>query len=256
LQSHLPHISPGQKVSILIVCSLIIVMGSSQSDAHADRYAANWPDELEPQYADRWERFRPPHAGEARYHRFPDRQGIMNSNLHDVELCRQEAEAGVAQAQSEYAYRLEFGRGVSVDLRQAADYYKRSADQGNPRGECGYGRCLEFGKGVEVDMHQAAEYYQKSADQGYVRGQYYYARCCFNGTGVDIDREIAAKYFEKSANGGLSDGMYMWANCLADGEGVARNMKLAQEWYAHAADNGHSTARVIRDVFRDDARLG
>jgi TPR repeat protein len=69
------------------------------------------------------------------------------------------------------------GKGVSVNLSEAARYYKLSADQGNSNGQNRYGLCLELGKGVSVDLSEAARYYKLSADQGNSDGQFNYSRC-------------------------------------------------------------------------------
>jgi TPR repeat protein len=46
-------------------------------------------------------------------------------------------------------------------------YYKLVADQNHMKALYLYGECLEYGKGVPVDLNEAAECYRRSAMQSY-----------------------------------------------------------------------------------------
>jgi hypothetical protein len=56
------------------------------------------------------------------------------------------ADQGNGVGQFRYGHCLEYGKGIPVDLIEAARCFKLSADQGNPNGQFNYGVCLEYGK--------------------------------------------------------------------------------------------------------------
>jgi TPR repeat protein len=66
---------------------------------------------------------------------------------------------------------------VSINLPEAAKYYKLAADQGNSEGQRSYGLCLENGIGVSKNLPEAAKYFKLSADQGNSLGQHAYRQC-------------------------------------------------------------------------------
>jgi hypothetical protein len=70
------------------------------------------------------------------------------------------ADQAHADRQYNYDHCLEYGKGVSIDLNEAAKYYKLSGDQGNAAGQFAYGVCLEYGKGVSIDLNEAVKYYR------------------------------------------------------------------------------------------------
>jgi TPR repeat protein len=65
------------------------------------------------------------------------------------------ADQGDTIAQLDSDSRIEFGKGVTVDLKSAAGCYKKSGDEGNSEAQLRYGFCLRFGKGLAVDLKLA-----------------------------------------------------------------------------------------------------
>jgi serine/threonine protein kinase len=100
----------------------------------------------------------------------------MSSRRHEAQAQKVLADSGSAEAQFNYAVCLENGRGVAVDLKEAAKYYKMAADQGHASGQVNYGVCLKNGKGVAVDLKEAAKYYKMAANQGDADGKVAYDR--------------------------------------------------------------------------------
>jgi TPR repeat protein len=66
------------------------------------------------------------------------------------------ADQGNAYGQNNYGHCLERGRGIPIDLTEAARYYKLSADQGDACGQHNYGHCLEQGRDISIDLIEAA----------------------------------------------------------------------------------------------------
>ena len=59
------------------------------------------------------------------------------------------------------------GKAVALDLRQAAEWYRKAADKGDLAGELHLAALYrDGGKGFARDMEQAAAWYRKAAEQG------------------------------------------------------------------------------------------
>jgi TPR repeat protein len=127
-------------------------------------------------------------------------------SLAEIEALTRRADGNDATAQCEYAELLESGRGVSVNLNEAANFYKFSADQGNADGQNNYGVCLESGTGVCVNLKEASNYHKLSADQGNSDGQKNYGFCLEHGKGVCVNLKEASNYHKLSADQGHADG--------------------------------------------------
>jgi hypothetical protein len=66
------------------------------------------------------------------------------------------------------------GKGVSIDKKGAAHYYKLAVDQGYADAQYNYGNCLKKGEGVSTDFKGAAHYFILAADQGIAAAQLNY----------------------------------------------------------------------------------
>jgi len=93
------------------------------------------------------------------------------------------AVAGDADAQFNMGQAYKLGRGVTADLAQAEEWYRKAALQGHPQAEENYGLTL-FENNKRA---QAAEWLQKSASRGEARAQYVLGTMYFNGDGVTKD---------------------------------------------------------------------
>jgi len=86
-----------------------------------------------------------------------------DSSVNTLKLA---ADQGDTHAQQSMGVRYEEGKGVSVDLSEAARYYKLAANQGEADAEQSLGNCYYHGKGVGKDYTEAAQYYQLAANKG------------------------------------------------------------------------------------------
>ena len=55
---------------------------------------------------------------------------------------------------------------MKKDLKQAAEWYQKSAEQGYVEAQVSLGACYEDGEGVEKDIDKAVEWYTLAANQG------------------------------------------------------------------------------------------
>jgi hypothetical protein len=102
-------------------------------------------------------------------------------------------------AQLRYAHCLSVGHAVSVDLVEAARYYRLAADHNDAEAQFQYADCLSTGLGVSVDFFGAVKYYKLAADQGDLDTQFRYADCLSVGCGVSADSVEAVNYYRLAA---------------------------------------------------------
>jgi TPR repeat protein len=104
---------------------------------------------------------------------------VRSSGATAVQNDEQGSELENAVGQWPYGVSLRDGRGIPMDPKEAAHYFKLSADQGNPDGQWLYGECLRDGRGIPMDLQGAAHYFKLSADQGNADGQWLYGESSF-----------------------------------------------------------------------------
>ncbi|MGA3008829.1 MAG: tetratricopeptide repeat protein [Terracidiphilus sp.] len=82
------------------------------------------------------------------------------------------AKSGDAISQVQVGECYASGKGVTRDLKQAAEWYRKAADKGDIGGEVHLAVLYrDGGKDFPRDMVQAAEWYRKAAEQGDVPAQ-------------------------------------------------------------------------------------
>ena len=101
----------------------------------------------------------------------PDPPEIDVTELH-IAALRELAEAGDAEAQTEFGERYEHGRGAAQDDRAAVSWFRRAAEQGHPSGQAALGFMYATGRGVAQDHAEAVHWFRRAADQGNARSQY------------------------------------------------------------------------------------
>ncbi len=176
----------------------------------------------------------------------------------------------VTQAKLGEAYY--YGRGVKVDYKEAARYFRLSAEQNCTDGLKGLGICRFHGRGVEQDYEIAGQllfaaskwidkevyfylgecnrikgekylalhYYRKAAEESEPRAQCVLGDYHFNGMDVWVkqDRARAAEFYRQSAENGYPLGMYKFGCCYYYAHGVGKNLREAEKWLSRAQKNG------------------
>ena len=106
------------------------------------------------------------------------------------------ADDGNVEAQFYMAYMYETGKGVPVDLEQAAHWYLSAAEQGEPKAQFNLAAAFESARGVETDLVQTHRWYLASAESGFLRAQYKVAEIYLSGAGLyEPDLIQAYKWF-------------------------------------------------------------
>jgi TPR repeat protein len=86
-------------------------------------------------------------------------------------LYRALAEAGDATAQARLAWAYEAGRGVALDLQEAARRFELAAEAGNPEAQYALAVMLRTGRGHAVDKERSAHWLDRAAAQGHPAAQ-------------------------------------------------------------------------------------
>jgi hypothetical protein len=116
-------------------------------------------------------------------------------------------------------------------------WYLKLAEQGklrNAREQYELGKMYYEGKGVELDLTEAAKWYRESASQGNALAQLWLGSMYYAGKGVALDLTEAARWYRESASQGNADAQLWLGSMYADGKGVALDPVEAAKWYERA----------------------
>lgn len=165
------------------------------------------------------------------------------------------------------------GLGVSRDLREAMNWFRRAADQGDGEAQANLGQLYETGEGVVRDPLEAMKWYgkaaaggdpgaqhdfdrlraeseprrirwhRKDAQLGHATAQYNLADAYYHGEEVPKDKREAAKWYLKAAEQGNVPAQYMLGLMLLQGDGVENAPAEGVAWLRKAASAGHREAQ-------------
>jgi localization factor PodJL len=165
------------------------------------------------------------------------------------------ATQGQPSAQYEVGRRLAEGKGLKQNLKQAVQWFQRSASGGFAMAQFRLGTLYERGVGVKSNLQRAKVWYSRAAEQGNVKAMHNLAVLIANGRGGSKpDYATARRWFTAAAERGLHDSQYNLAVLYENGMGVAKDEKEALKWFLLAATSGDAEATSRRDALK--ARLG
>lgn len=160
-----------------------------------------------------------------------------------VELFRQAAEQGNADAQNMLGRIYRSGWGVPQDYNEAVKWYRLAAEQGHAAAQFNLGWCYFEGKGVPQDYKEAVKWYILSAKQGDAWAQSDLGLCYIAGLGVPQNYSEAVKWYRLAAAQGNAEAQYVLGICYYEGNGVEKNPQEAKKWFSKAAEQGHGGAK-------------
>ncbi len=160
---------------------------------------------------------------------------------------RKAALAGDPAAAYQVGLRFAEGRGVTVNLSEAARWYERAASKGLVPAQFRYASMLEKGRGVRKDLARARRLYLAAAGQGNAKAMHNLAVLYAEGIDGRPDYGTAAKWFSKAAEHDVADSQYNLGILYARGIGITRNMAESYKWFALAAGHGDQEAARKRD---------
>jgi localization factor PodJL len=160
---------------------------------------------------------------------------------------RTAAASGDGTAAYEIGVRYAEGRGVTVDLAEAARWYERAAAKGIALAQFRYASMLEKGVGLKKDLGQARRFYLAAAGKGNAKAMHNLAVLYAEGIEGKPDYTTAVQWFRKAALHGVGDSQYNLGVLCARGLGASKNLTEAYKWFALAAAQGDKEAARKRD---------
>ena len=182
--------------------------------------------------------------------------GQQSANLLPTAIggpkLRSAAIAGDAAAAYEVAVRFAEGRGVPVNMDEAAHWYERAASKGLTPAQFRYASLLEKGLGVKKDLGAARRLYLAAATKGNSKAMHNLAVLYAEGIDGKPDYAIAVQWFRKAAQRGIADSQYNLGVLCARGLGTDKSYAEAYKWFALAAAQGDEEAAKKRDEIAAD----
>ncbi len=160
---------------------------------------------------------------------------------------RSAAAAGDAAAAYTVAMRFAEGRGVPVNMEEAAHWYERAAGKGLVPAQFRYASLLEKGLGVKKDLAQARRLYLAAANKGNSKAMHNLAVLYAEGIDGKPDYATAVQWFRKAAQHGIADSQYNLGVLCARGVGTDQNYAEAYKWFALATIQGDKESAKKRD---------
>jgi TPR repeat protein len=164
--------------------------------------------------------------------------------------------SGDPAAQCVLGEAFEFGRGVSPNSAEAAQWYRLAADQGNPVGQFRLGNCYQNGLGVATNLDRAIELYTRAAEQGLMEAQHRMGYLHDVGLGTASDMAAAAGWYRQAAEQGCADAMVYVGISYSQGAGAPCDLAQAYMWLDIARDlagrDGDSKLKVKTDTLLHD----
>ncbi len=158
------------------------------------------------------------------------------------------AKDGDPLALFEIGARYTDGRGVAVDLKEAARWYELAAARDFAPAEYRLANLYEKGQGVERDLEHARKLYEVAANKGNASAMHNLAVLLATGIGnAAPDFDGAAKWFQKASELGVRDSQFNLAILYARGNGVKQDLEESYKWFAIAARDGDRDAAGKRD---------
>ncbi|HKS21063.1 MAG TPA: hypothetical protein VJS63_17805 [Bradyrhizobium sp.] len=154
---------------------------------------------------------------------------------------------GDAAAAYEIGTRFAEGKGVPVNLDEAAKWYDRAAQAGVVPAVFRLGTFYEKGLSVKKDVDIARRYYLQAAERGNAKAMHNLAVLDADGGGKGANYKSAAQWFRKAADRGVADSQFNLGILYARGIGVEQNLAESFKWFSLAAAQGDADSVHKRD---------
>ncbi len=162
-------------------------------------------------------------------------------------VLRNAALKGDASAAYEIGVRFAEGKGVPVNLDEAAKWYDRAANAGVIPATFRLGTFYEKGLSVKKDIDIARRYYTQAAERGNAKAMHNLAVLDADGGGKGANYKGASQWFRKAADRGVADSQYNLGILYARGIGVEQNLAESFKWFSLAAAQGDADSARKRD---------
>lgn len=138
---------------------------------------------------------------------------------------------------------LQTGIGTEKDIKQAKEYFEKSASVGNTFA------CYSLAKLIlaeenpsEEEVQKAIQYLQNASDNGNQFAQYALAKFYLNAKYLEKDIEKAVKLFTLSAEQENEYAAYQLGKLYLKGEDISKDIPTAIKWLSLSAEKGNQFA--------------
>ena len=166
-----------------------------------------------------------------------------------LDLYRQAAEKGDAEAQYIYGGMLLQGQGTDPDQRAGFKWLMQAAEGGKttPESLAIIGRMYLRGLTVPQSFLEAKKWLVQGAEQGSLGAQVDLAYMLYHGLGGKRDYAKALQLYEKAAFQGDTLAQANTGLLYASGTGTGIDRAKGYAWYSLAASRGNTTATINRN---------
>jgi len=170
-----------------------------------------------------------------------------------AQFVREQALAGLAEAQLGWGHMLLDGYGVARDPEAAFRWFNHAARQGSADAWNMLGRCYERGWGVRPSAELAAHWYGLAAARSHCWAQFNLAALMLATDGAQADLNRVMSLLVASARAGNPKAMNMLGHARELGWTRARKPRAARFWFRLAAQGGcfrgqfHHARFLLRD---------
>ena len=155
-----------------------------------------------------------------------------------IDLLRQAADKGSAEALYRLAIRHAAGKGVPEDPEQARRLMKKAADLGHAEAMREMAEYLMKGYGGPKDAEAGFALMRKAAEAGDGRALFRMALFALGNHYKQADASQGIAWLKQAAEKGYKRAYYFLAAAYLSGEGVEKNLSKAYEWAWKGAEAG------------------
>lgn len=138
------------------------------------------------------------------------------------------------------------------DFKTAVQIFRNLADQGNAEAQYNLAILYRQGEGVKKNNSVALEWFEKSAQQGLASAQYYLGHLYDTGDSVSKDPVKAVTWYKQAAEKGNPLAQSNLGVAYASGEGVQQDIIKAYVWFSLAASQGLTAALENRNILKKE----
>lgn len=164
--------------------------------------------------------------------------GVAKDKAEAVRLFRQAAEKGVPSAMNLVGRMYAGGDGVAKDEVEAARWFRKGAEAGNREAMVNLGIQYASGSGVPKDQAEAFRLYRQAVEKGEPTAMNNLGWMYENGLGTAKDDEQAFRLYRLAAEKGNAQGTLNLGRFYADGRGVEKDEAQAVRLFRQAAQQG------------------
>ncbi|WP_285712204.1 tetratricopeptide repeat protein [Erythrobacter oryzae] len=171
------------------------------------------------------------------------------------DLARAAAKRGDADAQDWLGWFHETGKGRKVDLKKAAEHYRKAADAGDNHAAWRLGVLIDSGK-VPGRLEDAVALFQAAADRNFPAAHVSLAVMQATGRGTPKDHTAAMANYLAAAKLGHPHGVRGVGIMFYLGEGVTKDVVEAAAWFLASAAMGNEEAEQSLQSIADEVPPG